>query len=193
MFQIAVLVSGGGTNLQSIIDSIAAKQLNARIVSVIADRECYGLQRAANAGIVHHHLERKVEKSNLSAKIDELLPTNCDLIILAGFLSILNSAFIQKWQGKIINIHPSLLPKFGGAGMWGMNVHNAVVAAGETQSGSTVHLVTEEIDSGRIILQTTVDLTPEDTPENVQKKVQAIEGQTLVNAIQLFMDEQKCK
>lgn len=183
MLKIAVLVSGGGTNLQAIIDAITNQQLQAQLVSVIADRECYGLTRAASAGVVTHLVERKVAKLKLSQEISALIPHDCDLIVLAGFLSILDSQFIQQWSGKIINIHPSLLPKFGGSGMWGMNVHKAVVAAGDTQSGCTVHYVTEEIDGGDIILQTTVDVFPSDTPEDVQKRVLAVEHGTLVNAI----------
>lgn len=186
MLQIAVLVSGGGTNLQAIIDAISTQELPAQITSVIADRDCYGLTRAATAGISTHLVDRKVAKSNLSREINALIPNDCDLIVLAGFLSILDSEFINNWQGKIINIHPSLLPKHGGAGMWGMNVHKAVVAAGDTQSGCTVHYVTEEIDGGDIILQTTVDVCPSDTPEDVQKRVLAVEHGTLVNAIKKF-------
>lgn len=183
MLQIAVLVSGGGTNLQAIIDAISTQELPAQITSVIADRECYGLTRAATAGISTHLVDRKIAKSNLSREINALIPYSCDLIVLAGFLSILDSEFINNWQGKIINIHPSLLPKHGGAGMWGMNVHKAVVAAGDIQSGCTVHYVTEEIDGGDIILQTIVDVFPSDTPEDVQKRVLVVEHGTLVNAI----------
>lgn len=186
MLKIAVLVSGGGTNLQAIIDAITNQQLQAQLVSVIADRECYGLTRAASAGIVTHLVDRKVAKLKLSQEISALIPHDCDLIVLAGFLSILDSQFIQQWSGKIINIHPSLLPKFGGSGMWGMNVHHAVVAAGETESGCTVHYVTEEIDGGDIILQSKVPVFGHDSAEDVQKRVLAVEHSTLVAAIKKF-------
>ncbi|MDD3266211.1 MAG: phosphoribosylglycinamide formyltransferase [Burkholderiales bacterium] len=183
MLKIVVLVSGGGTNLQAIIDAISNHILDAKIESVIADRECYGLERARLAGIPEYLVDRKVEKQNLCTKVDELISPDCDLIVLAGFLSILDSGFIAAWQGKIINIHPSLLPKFGGSGMWGMNVHRAVVAAGEIKSGCTVHYVVDEIDGGDIILQTEVPVLASDKPEDVQKRVLSVEHSTLVAAI----------
>lgn len=193
MLNIVVLVSGSGSNLQSIIDNLAAKNNPfVKIQSVIADRECYALERAKVANVTGFVVDRKVEKTNLSAKIDSLISDGCDLIVLAGFLSILDGKFIQKWQNKIINIHPSLLPKFGGSGMWGMNVHKAVIAAGETSSGCTVHFVTEEIDSGKVILQSVVDVLATDTPEDLQKRVQSVESDTLINAIKLFGEQHKC-
>lgn len=184
MLKIAVLVSGGGTNLQAVIDAIKTNKLNASIDVVIADRECYGLERARIADIKDVLINRKIERQNLCTKISEHIADDCDLIVLAGFLSILDSAFIAKWCGKIINIHPSLLPKFGGSGMWGMNVHKAVVAAGETKSGCTVHYVVDEIDGGEIILQREVSIFQTDKPEDVQKKILAIEHIVLVEAIQ---------
>lgn len=186
MLKIAVLASGGGSNFQAIINAIQANELSAKIAMLIVDRECNATKRADIAQIPSFLVDRKIEKSNLSTKIDELISSDCDLIVLAGFLSILNSEFISKWQNKIINIHPSLLPKFGGSGMWGMNVHNAVIAAGEHKSGCTVHYVSEEIDGGQIILQTEVDVLASDTPESLQKKVLAVEHGTLIAAIKKF-------
>lgn len=193
MLKIVVLVSGSGSNLQSIIDNIATNDNPlVKIEAVIADRECYALERAKTARIDGFLVDRKIERANLSAKIDDLIPADCDLIVLAGFLSILDGKFIQKWQNKIINIHPSLLPKFGGSGMWGMNVHKAVIAAGELKSGCTVHFVTEEVDSGKIILQTAVDVLTTDKPEDLQKRVQSVESDTLISAIKLFGEQYKC-
>lgn len=189
MLKIAVLVSGGGSNLQAIIDAIAAKNLKAEISVVIADRDCYGLERARVNKINAVLVDRKLHKLDLSKQLDMQIPCDCALIVLAGFLSILDSKFIQRWSGKIINIHPSLLPKFGGAGMWGMNVHRAVIDAGEKKSGCTVHYVTEEIDGGNIIEQSVIEVSPNDSSETLQKKVLELEHPTLIKAIKKFTKE----
>lgn len=153
--RIAVLVSGGGSNLQSIIDNIECGNLNCEISYVIADRKCHGLERAEKHGIKNILLDRKVLKEKLSEKISSVLENDdkkTDYIVLAGYLSILSPEFIKKWSRKIINIHPSLLPKFGGKGMYGMNVHRAVIEAKETESGCTIHFVDTGVDAGEIIL-----------------------------------------
>lgn len=183
MSQIVVLVSGGGSNLQALIDAIAAGQINATIAAVIADRECYGLERARNNYIPAYLVDRKIHKNNLSPAIAAHIPSDCRLIVLAGFLSILDENFINHYSGKIINIHPSLLPRHGGAGMWGMNVHRAVLAAGDTQSGCTVHYVTSEIDGGAIVAQTSVAVLADDTPETLQARVLVEEHKLLVSVI----------
>lgn len=181
MLKIAVLVSGGGSNLQSIIDE--SKSINCQIKMVISDRPCYGLERAKNHGINTMLIDRKVYKKDLSKKIDEILGNKVDLIVLAGFLSILDENITNRWKGKIINIHPSLLPKFGGAGMYGMNIHKAVVAAGEAESGCTVHYVDAGVDTGKVIFQEKVEVKPTDTPEDLQKRVLALEHKLLPLAI----------
>lgn len=168
MFKIAVLVSGGGTNLQNIINNVKNGYLQAKIDVVIGNRECYGIERAKNEGIETF----VVEKPNISRKIENILESrDIDLIVLAGFLAILDREFIEKYPKKIINIHPSLLPKFGGAGMYGINVHSAVLKAGEKESGCTVHYVDVGIDSGEIIAQRRVEVKDLDTPEDLQKRV----------------------
>lgn len=179
---IAVLVSGGGTNLQRIIEAIDSGELqNTQICMVIADRNCYAIERALDKDLTTYLLERN---KNLSAEIDDLLSSeNIDLIVLAGFLSILSADFCEKWKGKIINIHPSLLPKFGGKGMYGAKVHQAVLDAGETESGATVHYVTPEVDEGDIILQGTFLVEKGDTVANLQKKVMQTEQKILIEAI----------
>ena len=141
-----------------------------KIDIVIADRDCGGLNIAENAGIKAVLLDRKVYKKDLFKKIDEEI-SNIDLVVLAGFLSIVDSAFIRKWEGKIINIHPSLLPKYGGKGMYGIHVHEAVIANKEKESGCTVHYVTDTIDGGDIIMQTKVEVKEDDTAEILQKRV----------------------
>ena len=127
MKNITVLVSGSGSNLQRIIDCIDNGEIpNAKVNLVVADRDCYALERAKNRNIPFQLIKRGKE---FSENLDKILPENTDLIVLAGFLSILKSEFCEKYKGKIINIHPALLPKFGGKGMWGHHVHEAVIEA----------------------------------------------------------------
>jgi phosphoribosylglycinamide formyltransferase-1 len=181
MKNIVVLVSGSGTNLQRIIDTIDAGEIqNAKVSLVVADRECFGLERAKNHNIENILIPRG---KNFSSELAKVIPENTDLIVLAGFLSILKSEFCENWNGKIINIHPALLPKFGGKGMWGMNVHNAVIEAKETESGATVHFVTPGIDEGEAILQKSFEVTTEDTPETLAQKVHQIEYEIFPLAI----------
>lgn len=169
MFNIAVLISGGGSNLKSLIDN---QKEYYKINVVIADRDCGGLNIAREANIDAVLIDRKEYREKLSKKIDEELKKyNIDLIVLAGYLSIVDSNFISKWKNKIINIHPSLLPKFGGKGMYGMKVHEAVIKNKEKESGCTVHYVTEMVDGGDIIMQNKVNVLEDDTPEILQKRV----------------------
>ncbi|WP_157144416.1 phosphoribosylglycinamide formyltransferase [Brachyspira pilosicoli] len=169
MFNIAVLISGGGSNLKSLIDN---QKEYYKINVVIADRDCGGLNIAREANIDAVLIDRKEYREKLSKKIDEELKKyNIDLIVLAGYLSIVDSNFISKWKNKIINIHPSLLPKFGGKGMYGMKVHEAVIKNKEKESGCTVHYVTDMVDGGDIIMQNKVDVLEDDTPEILQKRV----------------------
>lgn len=183
MSKLVVLVSGGGSNLQAILDAVATGEIKAQVAAVIADRDCYGLERARQAGIPAYLLDRKLHRSDLSEQITQLIPLDCDLIVLAGFLSILNSTFIQKWSNKIINIHPSLLPRHGGSGMWGLKVHQAALDAGDSESGCTVHYVSEEIDGGAIIAQQAVAISSDDSAESLQQKVLHFEHQLLVSVI----------
>lgn len=187
MPKLVVLVSGGGTNLQAIIDGVNQKVIDAELIAVIADRECFGLERARLAHIPAHLVDRKLYRPELSQKISELIPDDCDLIVLAGFLSILNQQFIQRFEGKIINIHPSLLPKHGGAGMWGLKVHQAAIDAGDTESGCSIHFVSEEVDGGAIIAQAKVAIDVDDTAESLQSKVLAFEHKLLVSVIQRLL------
>ncbi|GEJ47293.1 phosphoribosylglycinamide formyltransferase [Chryseobacterium sp. ON_d1] len=181
MKNIVVLVSGSGTNLQRIIDTIDSGEIrNAKVTLVVADRECFGLERAKNHNIENILIPRG---KNFSSELAKVIPQDTDLIVLAGFLSILKPEFCENWNGKIINIHPALLPKFGGKGMWGMNVHNAVIEAKEVESGATVHFVTPGIDEGEAILQKSFEVTPEDTPETLAQKVHQIEYEIFPEAI----------
>ena len=192
MFKIAVLVSGGGSNLQSIIDRSQNGELNCKVEVVIGDRECYGVERAISAGIDGYTLDRKVLKKELCREIDKIVSERgIDLIVLAGFLSIIDEEFVNKWKGRIINIHPSLLPKFGGPGMYGIKVHEAVLKAGETESGCTVHYVDTGVDSGEIIAQKRVKVLEGDTPEILQKRVLVEEHKLLPESIAKIISERK--
>ena len=153
---------------------------------VVADRDCYALERAKNRNIPFQFIKRGKE---FSENLDKILPENTDLIVLAGFLSILKSEFCEKYKGKIINIHPALLPKFGGKGMWGHHVHEAVIAAQEKESGATVHFVTSGIDEGEIILQGKFKLDENETPETLAQKVHQIEYEIFPKAIDLVLNK----
>lgn len=170
MFKIAVFVSGGGSNFQTIIDNVKSGKLNCEIAVALGDRECFALERARKNAIDSYVVDRK---SNCFCKeIDKiLLDKNIDLIVLAGFLSILDGEFVEKWKDKIINIHPSLLPKYGGKGMYGLNVHKKVLENCEKISGCTVHFVNGKIDGGKILKQSIVEVKKGDTPEELQKRV----------------------
>lgn len=190
--RIAVLVSGGGSNLQSIIDNIEQGNLNCEISYVIADRECFGLERAEKSGIKNILLDKKLYKENLLDEINKVLENEeekTDYIVLAGYLSILSDSFIKKWTRKIINIHPSLLPKFGGKGMYGMNVHRAVIEAGEKESGATVHFVDSGIDTGEIITNIKVPVFENDTPEELQKRILEKEHILLIEGIKKLLEQ----
>lgn len=184
--RIAILVSGSGSNLQSIIDNIENKNLNCEITFVIADRECYALERAKKHSIKNLLLDKKIYKENLSNEIDLILKNNekqTDFIILAGYLSILSKDFIEKWNEKIINIHPSLLPKFGGKGMYGIRVHEAVIKAKEKESGCTVHFVDTGIDTGKIIINKKVPVFENDSPQSLQERILKEEHILLIEGI----------
>ncbi|MFZ1419179.1 MAG: phosphoribosylglycinamide formyltransferase [Leptotrichiaceae bacterium] len=189
MFKIAVLVSGGGTNLQEIIDNIENKRLNCKIEYIIADRDCYSLERGRKYNIKSILLDKKEYGNKLSNEINKVLENKVDLIVLAGYLSIIDKDFISNWNNKIINIHPSLLPKYGGKGMYGMNVHEAVIANKEKESGCTVHFVDVDIDTGKILLQRKVDVSNNETPESLQKKVLKEEHQLLIEAIEKVISD----
>ena len=190
--RIAVFISGSGSNLQSIIDNIENGTLNCEISYVIADRECFGLERAEKHGIKNIKLDKKLFGNKLSGEISAILENDIektDYIVLAGYLSILSESFINKWNRKIINIHPSLLPKFGGKGMYGMNVHRAVIEAKETESGCTIHFVDTGVDTGEIILQIKVPVLSDDTPEILQKRVLEKEHILLIEGIKKLLGQ----
>jgi formyltetrahydrofolate-dependent phosphoribosylglycinamide formyltransferase len=185
---LAVLLSGGGHTLQNFIDEIAAGRLDARIRVVVSSRrDAAGVQRAREAGIPCHVVERRrfASGEEFSAAITEALePYAVDLVLLAGFLQLY--LFPDKYRGRVLNIHPGLLPRYGGRGMYGHYVHEAVLAAGETESGCTVHLADHEYDHGPIVLQRRVPVLPGDTPETLAERVFAAECEAYPEAVRLF-------
>ncbi|AYD40949.1 phosphoribosylglycinamide formyltransferase [Clostridium fermenticellae] len=188
MFKIAVLVSGGGTDLQSIIDSIKNGYLsNCSIEFVISDKaQAYALERAKQNNINTCVIERKVYKDKLSDKILDIVSGKVDLIVCAGWLSILKGQLIDEFQNRIINIHPSLIPSFCGNGMYGIKVHQAAIEYGVKVSGCTVHFVDNGTDSGPIIIQKTVPVLSGYSAEDLQSRILEEEHKALPEAVGLI-------
>lgn len=198
--KIAVLVSGGGTNLQALIDyEKNTKDCPYKIQIVIADtKKAFALERAQKAGI-----ETKIvspfavlgeEKAKQTSKEEKRIAVSdaalkaakdagCDAIVLAGWLTVLSGKIIEEYSNRIVNLHPALLPKFGGVGMWGHNVHEAVLAAGETESGCTVHLVDSGCDTGKILVQKKVPVLKGDTPETLYARIAPEEHKAMVEGV----------
>ena len=203
--RIAVLVSGGGTNLQALIDyekSHAGCPYN--IVLVVSNtKNAYALERAKNAGI-HAEIrspfsvlgKENAERASRDEKrlaISDAILNLChehkiDAIVLAGYLSVLGGRIIDEYSGRIINLHPALLPKFGGVGMWGHNVHEAVLASGEKESGCTVHLVDSGCDTGKILVQKKVPVLPDDTPDSLYARIAPKEHEAMVEGVCLLAE-----
>jgi phosphoribosylglycinamide formyltransferase 1 len=185
---IGVLASGGGTNLQSIIDRSLDGSISVEIAVVVSNNsEARALERARSHGIDALHVSSLTEGSaeNEDERITcEFRSRNVDLVVLAGYMKKIGPVLLNAFKGRIINIHPALLPKFGGKGMYGMHVHEAVIAAGETESGPTVHYVDDRYDHGKIIDQILVPVYPDDTPETLQKRVLAKEHELYPRVIQ---------
>jgi len=182
---LAVFASGSGTTLQAIIDSIENKKLDAKISVVVSNNpEAYALERAKKAGIPTYIISSK-GKENIDNELFEYLKNyQIDLIVLAGYLRMIGDKLLANY--RIINTHPSLLPKFGGKGMHGMHVHQAVIDAKEKVSGVTVHFVNSEYDRGSIIRQTQVEVLPTDDAESLSAKVQKAEKIQLIEVLQDF-------
>ena len=193
--RIAVLVSGGGTNLQALIDAEKTGMFgDSKISLVLASKPgVYALERAANNGIASKVLVRK-EYSDIReysrALTDALLKENIDLVVLAGFLTIFDEQLYDAFPNKIINVHPALIPSFCGKGYYGLHVHEAALEKGVKVSGATVHIVTPECDAGPIILQKAVCVMDDDTPESLQKRImEEAEWKILPEAVRLFCED----
>ena len=187
MFKIAILISGGGSNLLSIIEQIEKENIKAKIHCVISDREsAKGILKAKDRGIDTFVISKKEYGNNTSQKILELLKGKVDLIVLAGYLSILDGEILKEFKNKIINIHPSLIPSFSGPGMYGIRVHEAAIKKGVKFSGCTVHLVNEEVDGGAIIEQALVPVFYDDTAKTLQERILVEEHRILPEVIKAF-------
>lgn len=189
--RIAVMISGSGTNLQALIDN--QDSLNGEIILVLSsNEEAKGLTRARDVGIdgicidANAFEDREVYEQMM---LNTLEAYQVDLIVLAGYMRILGSEFIQTFANRMMNVHPALLPSFGGPGYYGLRVHEAVLKAGVKVTGATVHFVTEDTDAGPIILQECVRVQPQDTPEVLQKRVLEVEHRILVGAVRLFCED----
>ncbi|MBP1920339.1 phosphoribosylglycinamide formyltransferase [Youngiibacter multivorans] len=185
MYRIAVLISGTGSNLLSLIEDSKATGLY-EIAIVVADRDAKGINHASENSIPYLVLDRK--DPLLSDKVLEAVK-GTDLVVLAGFLSILKGQILKEYKDRIINIHPSLLPQFGGEGMYGLKVHEAVLKSGKLISGCTVHYVNEDVDAGRLILQSIVSTEGATTPEELQARVLGKEHDTLTTAVRMLAME----
>lgn len=189
MFKIAVLISGSGSDLQSIMDGIESGYIKASIEMVISDRkDAYGIERAKSKGIKTYVLDRSVYGKNVSSEVLKLIDGKVDLVVLAGFLSILQDDILRKFKDRIINIHPALVPAFCGKGMYGIKVHESAVEYGVKVSGCTVHFVDEGTDSGAIICQRVVPVYPEDTAKALQQRILIEEHKVLPEVVKLISE-----
>lgn len=184
---IAVFASHGGSDLQAIIDGCKNDKLNANVAVVISNNgDSMALERARNEGVPAYHMSAKKYGSEdiLADEILKMLSEyNIDMIFLAGYMRILHISVLTKYNNRVFNIHPALLPKFGGKGMYGMNVHTAVIEAKETETGVTIHRVNAEYDSGAIVAQTKVPVLQNDSPESLAARVLEREHTFLVEVI----------
>lgn len=192
MKHIAVLVSGGGTNLQALIDAQGRGEIvNGSITAVISSSpDAYALERAKQAGIPGYVLARQDYPSNRAmtvALVDKLRELDIQLVVLAGFMTILTEEMVQAFPNAILNIHPALIPSFSGPGCYGLHVHEKALAYGVKLSGATVHFVSPECDGGPIVLQKAVEVLPDDTPEVLQRRImEQCEWKLLPQAVSLF-------
>ena len=193
--KIAVLVSGGGTNLQALIDAQRRGEIvNGEIAAVISSSpKAYALERAKNANIPGYVVARKDYPSNQAMTIaltEKLRELGIDLVVLAGFMVILTEEMVRAYPNAILNIHPALIPSFAGPGCYGLHVHEKALEYGVKLSGATVHFVSEECDGGPIVLQKSVDVYPDDTPEVLQKRImEECEWKLLPLAVSLFCQD----
>ena len=183
MLNIGVLISGGGTNLQAVIDGTESGEIKGQVKVVISSKQgAYGLERAKN-----HNIKAICETDE--DKIIEILKENkIDLVVLAGYLKIISPKLVNEFRNKMINIHPSLIPSFCGAGFYGEKVHQAVIDYGAKVSGATVHFVNEEADAGPIIMQDTVKVMDDDDAKTLAKRVLEVEHTILPKCVKLFCE-----
>lgn len=194
MFKIAVLASTNGTDLQAIIDEMKAEKMpDIELSAVISNKECYALQRAKEQGYKTFFIDPKGKSRE---EFDEAMATiltdlKVDLIVLVGYMRILTTPFVRKFHHKIINVHPALIPKYCGENFYGSNVHEAVLAAGDKETGMTIHYVDEGVDTGEIIMQKTCEVLPGDTAETLKVRVQELEKKWYPEVIRMIALENK--
>lgn len=194
MKNLVVFASGSGSNFQSIIDAISEGKLDARIVGFISNnKSAYSVERAKDNNIpilIASPSEFLSEKDFSTALLDQLTEWNAEVLILAGYLKLIPSEVIKAFKDNILNIHPSLLPKYGGKGFYGIKVHEAVIANNETESGCTVHIVTEEYDKGPVLGQSIVKVSSKDSPSDLAKKVLKKEHELYPSVIKKHLQTQ---
>jgi len=189
---IAVFASGRGSNLMAILKAIEEGKLKARVVVVISNKSSAGaLEIARSKGIDALHISRRQFSSDREYAdkiLSELRKRNVELIVLAGYMKKIPAEVVSEYRNRILNIHPALLPSFGGQGMYGINVHKAVIESGVKITGVTVHIVDEEYDHGPIVLQRAVEVKDDDTPETLAERVLKVEHEVYPEAIRLFVE-----
>ena len=185
-FNITVCASGGGGNFESVVKSQEA--IGYKVNLLIVDRECGAIDKAKQYDIPYVLLDKKKIGEPFFRIMDQTIPVDTNLIVLAGFLTILDGFFCQKWAGQIINTHPSLLPKYGGVGMYGVKVQEAVLANKDMLAGCTVHFVNEGVDKGEIILQKTVKVQNDESAWDLGRRIYFEENKLLVEAIKIIMN-----
>ena len=194
MIRLGILASHRGTNFQAIIDACQAKKINAQpVVAISNNSDAEALTRATAAGITAVHLSSKTHPDPQS--LDEAIASTLqahgvDLVVTAGYMKKLGPVTLRTFKNKIVNVHPSLLPQFGGKGMYGLNVHTAVIASGARKTGITIHWVDENYDTGAIIAQKTIPVLPDDVPESLAKRVLGFEHQLLIETLSLLTEQQ---
>lgn len=193
MLNLAVFASGGGTNFQAIIDAVNSRELNANIKLLIINREdAYAKIRAIREGIPWVYLDKlKYTDSKMQTEfiLKNLADFDIKAVVLAGYLGIISEEIVNRYEKKIINIHPSLIPNYCGKGFYGMKVHEAVISNNEMETGVTVHYVDKGIDTGEIISQQKVKVEQSDTPESLAKKVLKFEHRLLINTLKQLIEE----
>ena len=187
--RIAVLVSGGGTNLQALIDAQGRGELTGGEIAAVlsSSPDAYALERAKQAGIPGYVLPRGDARAVTAALVERLQALDIHLVVMAGFMTIVTEELFRAYPNAVLNIHPSLIPSFCGVGCYGLHVHEKALAYGVKVSGATVHFVTEECDAGPIVLQKAVEVLPDDTPETLQRRImEQCEWKLLPRAVSLF-------
>jgi len=187
--KLGILGSTNGTDLQAILDSISEGELNAEVSVVLSNRKnAYILERAKNYNVPAFFLShKKKSREEFDAEMTAILKEHAiDLVLLIGFMRILSAKFCQEWQDRLLNVHPSLLPKY--AGGMDTNVHQDVIINGDTETGCTIHFVTDEVDDGPILIQKKCNVEPDETVDTLKTKVQKLEGMAFIEAIQLIQN-----